>query len=229
MILVLADTFDQPAQRLVARWAAHDARLMTPRDLSRPGWRLHPGAPSRWSAAVSDTILQDTDPLLGVVCCLHAVNPATLGWIVAADRDYVATEMTAFLASWLTELRCVVVNRPTPTCLCGPGWRPAAWASAASALGIPVSRARATARRGGPWRARRVMTIAGRRCLGTGGELIAARAGQLAERAGLRLAQFAFGDDADGSPLLDASPTADLDDEAVADGLLDLLRETLPC
>ena len=43
MILVLANSRDLPARRLVETWRAHDARLLTLADLSRTGWRHYLG------------------------------------------------------------------------------------------------------------------------------------------------------------------------------------------
>ena len=43
MILVLANSRDLPARRLVETWRAHDARLLTLADLSRAGWRHYLG------------------------------------------------------------------------------------------------------------------------------------------------------------------------------------------
>jgi hypothetical protein len=56
--------------------------------------------------------------------------------IVTEDREYVAAEMAAFLLAWLTELKCPVINRPSTTCLCGPGWSAAQWEQAAVQAGI---------------------------------------------------------------------------------------------
>ncbi len=51
---------------------------------------------------------------------------------------YVSAEMTAFLLSWLSGLDCPILNRPTPNCLSGPGWRQEQWIHLAARLGIPV-------------------------------------------------------------------------------------------
>jgi hypothetical protein len=42
--------------------------------------------------------------------------------------------MKAFLLSWLSQLNCLVFNRPTPLCLSGPSWRPEQWTYAAAQL-----------------------------------------------------------------------------------------------
>ena len=54
------------------------------------------------------------------------------------DRDYVAEELTAAVSACLAALPCPVLNRPTPTLLCGP-WRPAAhWRWLAARAGLPA-------------------------------------------------------------------------------------------
>jgi hypothetical protein len=228
MIIVLADAADQPAQRIVARWSAHDAILMTPTDLSRPGWRLELGRPSRWTAVLGERRIGDADPLLGVLTCLAAVEPGALCGIVAEDRGYVAAEMTAFLVSWLTELRCTLVNRPSPGCLTGPGWRPQEWTRVAAELGIPVA-APTAERYGPPGTAPCVVTVAGSACLGAPSALLAERAHRLAGAAGLGLASVTFDASVAEAPFLAAWPGGDLDDPEVAAGLLAALQEPRLC
>ena len=234
MIIVLADVADQAARRIVARWSSHDARLMTQADLSRPGWRLELGCPSRWTAPLGDELVSDRNSVMGVLNCLQAVDPAGLSEIVPEDRVYVATEMTAFLACWLTELRCTLANRPGPNCLCGPGWRPEHWARVASGLGIPAAPVRrsppAPRGRGGARRqTQSTVTIAGRACVGAASDVLADRARRLAGVAGLGLATFGFDATAPSAPLLGATPGGDLDDAEVADGLLATFEASGSC
>jgi hypothetical protein len=42
-LLILASASDEAAGRLAALWKSDGARLVLPRDLSRPGWRYQPG------------------------------------------------------------------------------------------------------------------------------------------------------------------------------------------
>ena len=117
MIVVLASRHDRACGRLVADWAGH-ASLLTCQDLSVRGWRYGPGGVA--DAAVLGGRLTRAGEIEGVLTRLPRVDQSELGHIVPGDRGYVAEEMTAFLAAWLSDLRCPVLNRPTATCLLGP-------------------------------------------------------------------------------------------------------------
>ncbi len=74
----------------------------------------------------------------GVINRMTGVPQAALASLGATDRDYVAEEITAALASWLASLPCPVLNRPSPALLCGP-WRwPAQWRWLAARVGLPA-------------------------------------------------------------------------------------------
>jgi hypothetical protein len=137
MLLVIASGFDTTAPPLVAGWAQHGAVLLTCQDLSVAGWQWHPGDPDR-STFVAGGQQIPVSELRGVLTRLPAVFEQELQHIVAADRAYVAAEMTAFLRSWLADLPCPVLNRPTPTGLSGPSWRTAHWVATAARLGLTV-------------------------------------------------------------------------------------------
>ncbi len=56
-----------------------------------------------------------------------------------ADRDYAASELTAFASSWLRALSATIVNRPSPQGLAGR-WRPALqWRVLAGRAGVPTA------------------------------------------------------------------------------------------
>src|SRR5205823_13263299 len=69
---------------------------------------------------------------------LPYVTETELSHIVKQHRSYVATEMYAFLVSWLSCLKCPVLNRPTPSCLLGPNWSQEQWIYVAANIGIPA-------------------------------------------------------------------------------------------
>lgn len=133
MILVLASQRDAGAAALAAGWAG--ARLLTPSDLSQPGWAL-PAGPSGWTSSATGRGIADGEPfasddLTCVVSLLSAVDAGELTWLAPEHREYVASEMTAFLGYWLATLgdRCLV--RPSHASLAGPCPPASAWASAA--------------------------------------------------------------------------------------------------
>ena len=136
-LLVFGSALDTAPASLVARWthAGIDAVHVTPAQLSQPGWTLRVGNPAAHTAAVDGRMLTAGE-IDAVVCALAFVSPSELVNIDAVDRDYVAQEMTAFVLAWLSALQCPVLDRPTAVSLCGNGWSPWEWASAASQRGI---------------------------------------------------------------------------------------------
>src|SRR5688572_23214757 len=120
MLLIIASRYDDSARALARRYG--DAAVLTPADLSRPGWRFINGN-AEDSTAVAEGCSVSARSIRGVLTRLPSVTPAELPQIVPTDREYVAAEMNAFLTAWLSELPCRVINRPTALCLAGPAWR----------------------------------------------------------------------------------------------------------
>lgn len=132
MWLILAHQHDAAARDLAARWRGR-ATLLTPADLHRERWLLHldeRGAPTACLASRPD--------VTAVLSRLGGVGPGDLAHVHAQDVDYAAAELDAFLRAWLTAWAGPVVNRPSTTCLNGPGWRPEQWMAAAAGAGIRV-------------------------------------------------------------------------------------------
>ena len=65
-------------------------------------------------------------------------------WRRAAEgeREYVRSEMSALMMSWLFELQqhCLMINAPVGPSLCGPSWNRAQWQHAALAAGFADAR-----------------------------------------------------------------------------------------
>jgi hypothetical protein len=118
-------------------WGPGRARLLTTDDLSSPGWRVRTADPAQSVAVVRGEAIA-VGELTGVVTRLPAVTSGEVRRIRPEDRDYAASEMTAFLNYWLSALPCPVLNPPPASGLCGPGWRTEQWIMAAHRLGIPV-------------------------------------------------------------------------------------------
>ena len=119
MIVILASQADEQAHVLAKRW---EGAVLTPADLSQPGWRFEVGGDDNPVAVIGGQIIRAGE-ITGVLTRLVAVSEDDLPGIDAADRNYVANEMHAFLMAWLDSLPCPVLNPPSPNCLCGPADR----------------------------------------------------------------------------------------------------------
>jgi hypothetical protein len=223
MIVVLASRHDQACGRLVAGWAGH-ASLLTCQDLSVRGWRYSTRAEA--DAAVLGGRLTRARAIEGVLTRLPNVDQSELGNIIPGDRGYVAAEMTAFLAAWLSDLRCPVLNRPTATCLMGPYWRRERWVLTAARLGIPVVTAcrsvpaathdgRPDVRCGST-----TLHVVGQRCVGSADGSLCRWALALAEAAGVGMLRARFSVAESGPALLDADYWVDIADPDVSAAIL---------
>jgi len=97
-------------RRVAARQAGGPAAtLIEPPALSVPGWCCDPENPSA-SRLVADGQAIDAARLTDVSTTLDAVLPSDLPHVRAADREFVAAEMTAFLRVWLATLACPVTG-----------------------------------------------------------------------------------------------------------------------
>jgi hypothetical protein len=126
-----------------------------------------------------------------------------LVYLAPGDRAYVAAEMSAFLVSWLSALECPVLNRPVPSSIAGPSWRPELWAALAAMAGMRVQPLRRSVRWGneippqpavlGPTS----LTIVGSRCFGEAHPALQAQARRLADITQVDLAgvHFSSGDE----------------------------------
>ena len=135
MIAVLASRFDPEAQSLVATWSGAGAVLLSAEDLCSPGWIFDPSDAASGAAVIGGQHARASD-LRAVLTRRPAVVAEELGRIDPADRAYVAAETNAFTVAWLSALPCRVVNRPTPTSLCGPAWDALHWRAAAARAGL---------------------------------------------------------------------------------------------
>jgi hypothetical protein len=223
MLVVLASRHDQACRRLVAGWAGH-ASLLTCQDLSARGWRYYSGGEA--GASVLGGRLAPVGEIEGVLTRLPHVDESELGNIVPGDRGYVAAEMTAFLAAWLSDLRCPVLNRPTAVCLMGPHWRREKWVLTAARLGIPVvtaCRSVPAATHDGeadlPGRSI-TLHVVGQRCVGHADESLRGWAVALAEAAGVGMLRARFTAAEAGPAFLDADYWVDIADPAVSEAML---------
>ena len=137
MLVVIASREDSRANELVSLPIASPAVLLACEDLCRPGWRFDPGCPERGQLVAGGSVLP-VSRVTGVLTCRPHVFEAELTQVALEDRPFVAAEINAFLLAWLSSLRCLVINRPSGTCLSGPAWRPQQWVQVAASLGLRV-------------------------------------------------------------------------------------------
>jgi hypothetical protein len=229
--LVIASRSDTAAIGLAAA-AAPELRVVTPADLSQPGWTLRLGDVAAATAVIGGEVVA-ASAIAGVLVRLPGVAEHDLPHIAASDRGYVAAEMTAFLLAFLTALNCPLVNRPTPQCLAGPAWRQERWVSVANRLSIPV---RPALRRqavpampaavGAPVAAAATtITIVGRRHIGEANAALVRRSHALADAAGADLLAVQFDGSGADANFIGANLLADLADRAVAGAVMGLLRD----
>jgi hypothetical protein len=231
MLLVFANDLDVEARRLVEAWREHDARLVGVLDLSRPGWRLHVGQPGEDVAVVGGEAVP-ASAISGVLTRRGSVWHAELHHVVAEDREYIAAEMTAFLASFLSRLSCPVVNRPSAVSLMGPSWTPEHWIAAAARAGLAL-----------PWATRSYpppadappptfalpeggvqVTVVGDRCLGDVHPALAEGSLRLAALAGAELVAVQWSGPDAGATFLGAHLFPDVSAPDVAEALLARFR-----
>jgi hypothetical protein len=231
MIVIVASRSDLLAQSLAERWQAHDARLLTPHDLTRPGWHFRPGDDRNGKAVIAGQVVPTAD-IDAVLTRLPGIWIGELPEIVPEDREYAAVEMSAFLLAWLTSLGRRVHNRPTPTGLAGPFWRPERWLHVAAQAGIPMRpfhrRAAPDVRPATPppEPAGAHVTVIGRQAVGSADEALKAHARRLAGLAGVELLTARFDGPQANARFTGADVTLDLAAAEVTDVLLDYLLDS---
>ncbi|MDE2367360.1 MAG: hypothetical protein KGN16_00175 [Burkholderiales bacterium] len=141
MIAILASELDGAALALTQAWRAHDAVLVSARDLSCRGWVFDLSRPGR-DQFVAEGRSYPTAELRAVLVRRPSVVAQELRWIAEEDRGYASAEINAFLVAWLHALPCIVINRPTATSLCGPSWSALQWQHAAARAGVRWASAR---------------------------------------------------------------------------------------
>lgn len=135
MIVIVGSRHDAEARNLVQAWSRNNAALLSAEDMISPGWIIRPGDVASSTAVVAGRRVP-VRALRAVLTRRPAVLVEELPDIHAEDRAYVAAEINALLVAWLTVLPCRVLNRPTATSLCGPGWSSLHWQAAAARCGL---------------------------------------------------------------------------------------------
>jgi hypothetical protein len=224
MLMILAKREDPAAAWLAERWRSHDAVFVSAGDFSIDGWSMHLASPGRSRARIADRDIGISD-IHGVIVRVAGVDCEDLPHITPADRQYVASEMTAFLLAWLSGLPCPVLNRPTPGNLGGPCWRAEQWTHLAARLGIPV----VAVQRRSPGVAVDLaevtceVTVVGEACFGNASAMLKNHARKLAKAAGTDFLAVRFTGPVEGSAFVSASPWPDPASPEIADAVLQCL------
>jgi hypothetical protein len=138
VILVLAPAGDAGAAALVAELAPARASALSCVDLvSSHSCLRHPDFAASTLTVAGDRVA--VGEISAVVNVLPAVVPAQLTCYDAAEREYQAAELHAWLAFLLSALECPVVNRPSSLSLTGPVLNPLGWMHRARACGLPLA------------------------------------------------------------------------------------------
>jgi hypothetical protein len=195
-----------------------------------PGWRFEMPAAGASMLIAGGRALASSD-ISGVLTRLSGVYGMELDHVAAEDRSYVSSEMTAFLLAWLSSLTCPVLNRPTPSGICGPNWRIENWIHLAAGLGIPVkgvrrstSLASSDETPGGI-----PVTIVGEQCLGDVHPSLADYARRLAAAAGVDLLEVRYTSAEHDGRLQNVTLWPDVSRPEVADALLNFFDSRPPC
>jgi hypothetical protein len=231
MLVILANRQDEAAMWLAERWKPHGAALLTSADLSTMGWRFHLPSSGNSRAIISGQQVAVND-ITGVLTRMPSVYEQELGHVIPGDRQYVASEMTAFLLAWLSNLTCPVLNRPVPNCLAGPNWRSEQWVHLAAQLSIPVRpvQRKIPGSSDGPSQQPNCKVIVvGDRCFGNASPTVFARARLLAKTAGVDLLAAHFTGPEPEGQLVSASVWPDLTSPEVADAVLQHLLGRSAC
>lgn len=227
MLLLLAGRNDCVARTLVERWQRHDVRLLTCKDLSTAGWRYSPGEPHAMRVVAQGECIP-VDEIDGLLTLLPCVTDKDLPHIVDVDRSYAAAEMTAFLTAFLSEAPFPVINRPSASCLMGPGWRQEQWLCAASRVGMRIGgQCRFTPGLAAfDWREDLepvAVTVVGDRCIGQVHQVLTMKALRLSAAASVELLTIRFSSPCADALFLDAYLGPDLSEDEVTDALLENL------
>ncbi|HEY3595401.1 MAG TPA: hypothetical protein VGL13_16050 [Polyangiaceae bacterium] len=219
MLLVVASENDETARALESRWSKHrPVRRLTPRDLSTRGWASRFYGEQEYESelvAGGERLLESA--IEGVLTRLAAVTPAELPHVARAERPYVASEMTAFLAAWLTHLPCPVVNRPHVLGLSGPAFARAQWLGLAARHDIAISTSSLEVPAASEAPVASSVVVIGDRCFGASSGLVESAALTLARVTGAEVLGLRF--NADGA-LVDQERFPDLASPEMADAVL---------
>ena len=142
--LILAHEGDETAALVAARLHARypqETRLLTLGEITGSvAWRhsLNGGSPDTRLVLPDQTVIS-SDRIGVVFNRLRYVDNASFAAARVADHEYAVLETFAMLLSWLTSLKCPVINPVSPQGLGGPIFSALEWNRMAHRAGLPTS------------------------------------------------------------------------------------------
>ncbi len=137
MILIIASNLDDQAKQLKAKWENDSIALLSVNDLTSPGWEISSDNFLR-SRFIAEGNVWSVKEITGIINILPVISPYELFKIVAEDRQYVASELNAFLFYFLTKFKCPILNKPSAFNLSGPFIKQAEWLKECVKVSLPV-------------------------------------------------------------------------------------------
>jgi hypothetical protein len=134
-MLLLVTSSSDPELALVT--SRPTVAVVVPAHLSQVGWSYEVGKGALARLVTSRGNIA-AGQVHGVLARIQRVWPSELPHIDPDDREYVASEMTAFLAALISDLSCPQLNLPTANSLWGPPWTMEHWWRAATKEGFPI-------------------------------------------------------------------------------------------
>lgn len=174
--------------------------VLEPSGLSVPGWAHDPESPREDRLVVGGEDY-GVGRLTAVITVLDAVEPFDLPHVRTEDREFVASEMTAFLRSWLQTLDCPVLDPPTTLALSGAASNRAVWSKATAALAVADRQAIPV-----PRMPTHAVTVVAGKVIGPAPEPAATTALSLAQAANVTAARLTLTNDTHDPALCDATP-----------------------
>ena len=137
MVLIITNIIDENAPVLLKKFPAGEATLITSRELSNTLLSINVSHFENLRIRIDGNELSVKD-IKGVITLIPSIMPQELIHIEKKDRNYVCSEMNAFLIYFLSELKCIKVNEPSCNCLSGFNYDMVYWSYLAESLSIPV-------------------------------------------------------------------------------------------
>jgi len=228
MILVVANSTDDTAQDLVNSFPKGLACLFTAQSLSNAGLVTYTNQFNDSFITINGVKILFAS-ITGVITLIPVIFDWELIQIQKEDREYVASEMNAFMTYLLSKLSCPKLNFPSATFLSGQNWRREHWIQIASHLKIPVqsftydSKNKDVNYRNNDSIIR--ITIIGNQHFGSTNKILIAYAFQLAKYTQLEFLEVTFIENKEGNKsFFSASQFPDLENKKIQEAIVNYFK-----